>query len=319
MEIIQTELQALNNTLQQNLHSEVVLVQQIGQYITQAGGKRLRPALLLLLARALGVQGPGLQEAINLAAVVECIHTATLLHDDVVDESDRRRGRPTANAAFGNAAAVLVGDFLYSRAFQMMVSVGRMPVMAVLANVTNTIAEGEVLQLLNCKNPDITEQQYLQVIHYKTAKLFEASAQLAAIVAGLEPQAQQQWAQFGQALGSAFQLIDDMLDYTGNANTLGKNVGDDLREGKTTMPLIHALKHGSKHVQEQIRTAIMAGAIDNLPDIIQAIQTCGSLEYTRQQAERLVETAQTQLHSLKPSPHQQALMELCQHALQRVQ
>jgi octaprenyl-diphosphate synthase len=301
------------------LHSEVVLVQQVGQYITQAGGKRLRPALLLLLARALGAQGQALEEAITLAAVVECIHTATLLHDDVVDESDRRRGRPTANAQFGNAAAVLVGDFLYSRAFQMMVGVGRMPVMAVLANVTNTIAEGEVLQLLNCNNPDITEQQYLQVIQYKTAKLFEASAQLAAIVVGLDSTAQQQWALFGQALGSAFQLIDDVLDYTGDAATLGKNVGDDLREGKATLPLIYALKHGPTQTQQLIRQALLEGKLESLPDIVAAIHACGGLEYTQQQAQALVNTALACLHTLTPSTHQEALAALCQHALQRTQ
>jgi len=239
--VLASDLADVDAVIRTRLRSEVALINTISDYIIGAGGKRMRPVMVLLTARALGYQG---RDHHLLAAVVEFIHTATLLHDDVVDESSLRRGRDTANAAFGNAASVLVGDFLYSRAFQMMVETGRMQVMSVLADATNTIAEGEVLQLINCNDPDVDEDRYLQVIRYKTARLFEAAAQLGAILADAPPPVEEAAAAYGRHLGTAFQLIDDVLDYSGVTGDIGKNVGDDLREGKATLPLIHVLAHG---------------------------------------------------------------------------
>ena len=253
---IAADTDAVNRVIRRELHSEVPLVNQIADYIISAGGKRIRPTLVLLFANAWGYRGT---EHHALAAIVEFIHTATLLHDDVVDESSMRRGRKTANALFGNAASVLVGDFLYSRSFQMMVAIRNMRVMQILADATNVIAEGEVLQLLNMHDPDVSEARYLQVIRSKTAKLFEAAAQLGALIAGASDEQVEAAAEYGRSLGTAFQLIDDVLDYSGNANDIGKNVGDDLREGKPTLPLIYLMQHGAPEQRELIRACIETG------------------------------------------------------------
>ncbi|NBN92272.1 MAG: octaprenyl diphosphate synthase, partial [Betaproteobacteria bacterium] len=247
---------AVDRVIRERLHSEVALVSQVADYIISAGGKRLRPALVVLSSRAHGIQDARVHE---LAAIIEFIHTATLLHDDVVDESALRRGRDTANAAFGNAPAVLVGDFLYSRAFQMMVGIGSMRVMEVLADATNIIAEGEVLQLMNCNDPDIDEAAYLRVIRYKTAKLFEASTRLGAVLGGADALHEAAMAEYGMRLGTAYQLVDDILDYSGDSGSTGKNVGDDLAEGKPTLPLIHVLKHGDAEERALVRRAIEDG------------------------------------------------------------
>ncbi len=271
-----------DRVIRQSLASEVALVNTIADYIIGSGGKRLRPLLLLLIARALGYQGPGHHH--RLAAVVEFIHTATLLHDDVVDDSALRRGRQTANSAFGNPAAVLVGDFVYSRAFQMMVSVDNMRVMRVLADATNVIAEGEVLQLINCNDPDTNEARYLQVIRFKTAKLFEAAARLGAMLCEVSAEAEEAAAAYGRHLGTAFQLVDDVLDYSGDTAEIGKNVGDDLREGKPTLPLIHVMAVGTPADRELVRQAIVQGDAGRFDDIIEAIRRTGSLDYARAMA-----------------------------------
>lgn len=314
---IAADMQQLDQVIRTSLHSEVSLINQISDYIINAGGKRLRPALVILTARALGANPQQMQQAIELAAIVEFIHTATLLHDDVVDESDMRRGRLTANAEYGNSAAVLVGDFLYSRSFQMMVKIGLMDVMDVLSEATNTIAEGEVLQLLNCKDPDVTEARYMQVIDFKTAKLFEASCRLAGIVTGQNRDAIANLGRFGAEVGSAFQLIDDVLDYAGESATLGKNVGDDLREGKPTLPLIHAMQHAAPEVQTQIRDAIANGGTQDVGSIMASIEQSGSLAYTRDKALALAESAKTRLESLTDNPFAKALAELCDVAVNR--
>jgi octaprenyl-diphosphate synthase len=296
------------------LHSEVGLIEQISHYIINAGGKRIRPRLVLLFAEALGYQG---SDHFELAATVEFIHTATLLHDDVVDESALRRGRQTANAVFGNAASVLVGDFLYSRAFQMMVSVNRMRVLQVLAEATNVIAEGEVLQLLNMHEPDISVDDYLRVIRYKTAKLFEASARLGAILADAPPEIEDACASFGRSLGTAFQLVDDLLDYEGQASTLGKNVGDDLREGKPTLPLLAAMQRGTETERHLIRHAIEHGEVERLPEVIQVVQRTGALEVTRDAARKEAEAAAAQLSGLPPSAAKNLLLEYCARSVGR--
>ena len=300
--------------IRKRLHSEVVLVNQVAEYIIGAGGKRLRPALLLLIAGALDYRGA---HRLTLAAVVEFIHTATLLHDDVVDESGLRRGRQTANALFGNAASVLVGDFLYSRSFQMMVEVGSLPVMRTLADATNVIAEGEVLQLLNIHDPDVDEARYLQVIRYKTAKLFEASARLAAILAGCPDAEQEPWAEFGRRIGTAFQLIDDVLDYSGVTAEIGKNVGDDLREGKPTLPLIYLLERGNAAQQTMVRDTVIDSAHADLASIQAAIDTSGALDYTRAMAAREADVARTIAQSLPASEYKRSLLELCWFAVHR--
>jgi octaprenyl-diphosphate synthase len=288
------------------LTSDVALVNQIAGYIVHAGGKRMRPKLVLLFANALGFQGP---ERFELAAVVEFIHTATLLHDDVVDESSLRRGKQTANALFGNAASVLVGDFLYSRAFQMMVSTNRMRVLDVLAEATNIIAEGEVLQLMNMHDPDISVEDYLRVIRYKTAKLFEASARLGAVLADASAEVEEACAAYGRALGTAFQLIDDVLDYEGDTQSLGKNVGDDLREGKPTLPLLVAMERGTTEQRELIRHAIQHGEVERLPDIIEIVRATGALEATREAARLEAEHAREKLSLLPLNKWQEALLE----------
>lgn len=311
--LIDDDMRAVDAVIRERLHSEVVLVRQVAEYIVGAGGKRIRPALVLLTANALGYQGTHHHE---LAAVVEFIHTATLLHDDVVDESSLRRGRETANAVFGNAASVLVGDFLYSRAFQMMVGVGSMHVMEVLSSATNIIAEGEVLQLINCNDPDISIEAYLQVIRYKTAKLFEASAQLGVIVAGY-PDHEKALAEYGMHLGTAFQLVDDVLDYAGDEADTGKHVGDDLSEGKTTLPLIHVMKYGSETENELVRNAILQGDSERIEEIIAALKNTGAIEATLKYAEQESFAAKDSLKGLPASQYKAALLELADFAVTR--
>ena len=300
--------------IRRRLRSGVPLVNQISEYIIGAGGKRLRPALLLLLTGAGGYRG---SDHLVLAAVVELIHTATLLHDDVVDESTLRRGRETANELFGNAASVLVGDFLYSRSFQMMVDVGDMRVMRTLADATNAIAEGEVLQLLNVHDPNVSEARYLHVIRSKTAKLFEASARLAGILCEIDEPELARWTELGRRLGTAFQLIDDILDYSGSTEDIGKNVGDDLREGKPTLPLIFLLEHGTSEQRDLVRNAITSAGSVDLDRIRSEITGSGALQYTAEMARRESAEALTVVESLSASPHKDSLIELCAFAIQR--
>jgi octaprenyl-diphosphate synthase len=300
--------------IQRRLASDVVLINQISHYIISAGGKRIRPMLVLLFARALGFNGP---ERYELAATVEFIHTATLLHDDVVDESALRRGRETANALFGNAASVLVGDFLYSRAFQMMVSVKRLRVLEVLADATNVIAEGEVLQLMNMHDPDLAVEDYLRVIRYKTAKLFEASARLGAVLAGADSALEETCASYGRALGTAFQLVDDLLDYEGLSAQMGKNVGDDLREGKPTLPLLVAMERGTAQQRALIRHAIEHGEVEKLPEIIEIVRETGALEATREAARAEASKARECLAALPMSESREALLEFCVRSVDR--
>jgi octaprenyl-diphosphate synthase len=311
---IAADMQAVDGVIRARLKSDVALIRQVAEYIIGSGGKRLRPALLLLSAGAFGYRGRHHHE---LAAVVEFIHTATLLHDDVVDESALRRGRPTANSLFGNAASVLVGDFVYSRAFQMMVDVDNLRVLRVLADATNVIAEGEVLQLMNCRNPDIDEQGYLQVIRYKTAKLFEAATRLGAILGDASRQEEEAMAAYGSHLGTAFQLIDDVLDYSGEHAATGKNVGDDLAEGKTTLPLIHAMRRGTPQQAAMIRAAIERGGLDNLSAVLAAIRETGALEYARAQAQAESRTACAALASLPASACRDHLLALADFAVTR--
>lgn len=305
---------ALDEVIRARLHSEVVLVRQVAEYIIHSGGKRLRPVVVLLAARALGYEGRHHHE---LAAVVEFIHTATLLHDDVVDESRLRRGQDTANARFGNATSVLVGDFLYSRAFQMMVTVNDMRVMEVLADATNTIAEGEVLQLMNCHDPDVAEDAYMRVIRYKTARLFDAAGRLGAIIAGRDRVMEDALGAYGMHLGTAFQLIDDVLDYSGDTETTGKNVGDDLAEGKPTLPLLYAMRHGSPEQAGRVRQAIAGGGTQDFAAILQAIRDTGALDHTRLQAEREAQRAVEALAGVPPGAYRDALVELASFAVHR--
>ena len=313
-EFIADDLRAVDEVIRHRLQSEVVLIRQIADYIIGGGGKRLRPALLILSARACGYEGRHHHE---LAAVVEFIHTATLLHDDVVDESGLRRGKATANAMFGNAAAVLVGDFVYSRAFQMMVGVENMKVLRVLADATNVIAEGEVLQLMNCRNPDLDEKGYLQVIRYKTAKLFEAATRLGAILAGAGDEIEEAMAAYGAHLGTAFQLIDDVLDYSGDHAVIGKNVGDDLAEGKTTLPLIYAMQHGTVEQAQLVRRAIQHGGLEELNVVLDAIRASGALEYARAQARAESRTACDAIDALPRSNARDFLLQLADFAVTR--
>jgi octaprenyl-diphosphate synthase len=300
--------------IRRRLASDVVLVNQIAEYIIGAGGKRIRPMLVLLFSNALGFTGP---ERFELAATVEFIHTATLLHDDVVDESELRRGRQTANALFGNAASVLVGDFVYSRAFQMMVSVNRMRVLEVLADATNVIAEGEVLQLMNMHDADISVPEYLRVIRFKTAKLFEASARLGAVLAEAGTDVEEACAAYGRSLGTAFQLVDDLLDYEGTTAQLGKNVGDDLREGKPTLPLLLAMENGSPEERAIIRHAIEHGEVARLADIVEIVRRTGAIAATRDAARREAENAASQLSRVAPSEYREALLEFCVRSVDR--
>jgi octaprenyl-diphosphate synthase len=312
--LIAADMQAVDRVIRDQLHSDVVLIRQVAEYIIGGGGKRLRPALVLLSAGALGYRGNAHH---TLAAVVEFIHTATLLHDDVVDESALRRGRPTANTLFGNAASVLVGDFVYSRAFQMMVNVGDMRVLQVLADATNIIAEGEVLQLMNCRNADIDEESYLRVIRYKTAKLFEAAGRLGAILAASTPQVEQAMAVYGSHLGTAFQLIDDALDYSGEAGVIGKNIGDDLAEGKPTLPLIYAMRKGSAEEAALVRRAVASGGLSELEGVLAAIRSSGALEYTQRQAEAEAEAARNALAAIPATQYRDSLIQLASFAVTR--
>jgi octaprenyl-diphosphate synthase len=311
---IDSALRQVDALIRERLSSKVALIDQISRYIVGAGGKRIRPRLVLLFAEALGFEGP---ERFELAAIVEFIHTATLLHDDVVDESELRRGRATANATFGNAASVLVGDFLYSRAFQMMVSVNRMRVLEVLADATNVIAEGEVLQLMNMHDPDIAVEDYLRVIRFKTAKLFEASARLGAVLGDAEPALEEACAEFGRSLGTAFQLVDDLLDYEGHTDELGKNVGDDLREGKPTLPLLLAMERAEAGERELIRHAIEHGEVQKLPEILAIVRRTGALDGTRAAAQQEADKARALLDALAPSRAREALLNLCVRSVHR--
>ncbi len=312
--LISEDMSDIDDLIIERLNSDIALVNQLGYYIVNSGGKRMRPMLLVLVARALGYKGSW---HINLATVIEFIHTATLLHDDVVDESDMRRGKETANALFGNAASVLVGDYLYSRSFQMMVEVKNPRVMEVLSNTTNTIAEGEVMQLMNCNNPDTSIESYLDVIHHKTASLFEAATRLGAIIAGADDETEEAMATFGLHLGNAFQLVDDALDYSADQEKLGKNVGDDLAEGKPTLPLILAMKRCSDNQREMIKNAIKHGGLEYLQEIIQAIRESGALKETLQQAEQEVIRAQSALSPLPASPYKKALGDLAHLSVKR--
>jgi len=312
--LIGQDMAAVDRVIRERLHSDVVLVRQVAEYLVNSGGKRLRPAVLLLTARASGYQGAHHHE---LAAVVEFIHTATLLHDDVVDESALRRGRSTANAAFGNAASVLVGDFLYSRAFQMMVSVGSMRVMEILSEATNVIAEGEVLQLMNCHDADVDVERYLQVIRFKTAKLFQASSRLGGILGAVQPEMEQGFADYGMHLGTAFQLVDDVLDYSGDEQETGKHLGDDLAEGKPTLPLIYVMNQGTSEQAAVVRQAIETGGREALPAVIEAVRQSGALEYTLVQAQEESKRANQALSTLSGSQFKDALLELSAFAVQR--
>ena len=305
--LIGPDMQAVDAVIRRRLHSDVALVSQVAEYIISAGGKRLRPALVLLCAGALGYQGTRHHE---LAAIVELIHTSTLLHDDVVDESDLRRGCETANALFGNAASVLVGDFLYSRTFQMMVEIGNMRVMSVLSDATNIIAEGEVLQLMNCHDADVDEERYLQVIRYKTAKLFEAASRLGAIIGGADAETEQRLADYGTHLGTAFQLIDDVLDYSGAEIETGKHLGDDLAEGKPTLPLIYVMQNGSAEQSACVRRAIESGGRDDFPAVLAAIRATGALEHTQMRARAEAELAINALDEIPASTYKDSLLEL---------
>ncbi len=298
----------------ERLASRVALIDQISRYIINAGGKRIRPRLVLLFAEATGFEGP---ERYELAAIVEFIHTATLLHDDVVDESALRRGRATANATFGNAASVLVGDFLYSRAFQMMVAINRMRVLDVLADATNVIAEGEVLQLMNMHDPDLAVEDYLRVIRFKTAKLFEASARLGAVMGGADSTVEEACASYGRSLGTAFQLVDDLLDYEGKSEELGKNIGDDLREGKPTLPLLLAMERATASERSLIRQAIEQGEVQGLQDILAIVRRTGAIEATREAARREADAAAAMLAALPESRARRALLDLSARAIHR--
>lgn len=312
--VLADEMAQVDAVIAQRLSSDVALIDQIAHYIVHAGGKRMRPKLVLLFANALGFDSAARFE---LAAVVEFIHTATLLHDDVVDESSLRRGKPTANALFGNAASVLVGDFLYSRAFQMMVSVDRMRVLEVLAEATNVIAEGEVLQLMNMHDPDISVESYLRVIRFKTAKLFEASARLGAVLADAPADVEEACAAYGRALGTAFQLIDDVLDYEGDTHELGKNIGDDLREGKTTLPLLIAMERATPEQRALLRHAIEEGELDKLQDIVAIVRSTGALESTREAARAEARQASECLQQLPRNKWTESLLEFAIQSVER--
>ena len=312
--LVSEDMDQLNNCIQARLYSDVVLINQIGTYIINSGGKRLRPVIHLLSAQACGYQA---KNHINLAAIVEFIHTATLLHDDVVDASELRRGKETANALFGNEASVLVGDFLYSRAFQMMVEIGSMRVMEILADATNTIAEGEVLQLLNCNDPDTTEERYLEVIHNKTAKLFESAAQLGAVLTDQPAEIEDALARYGMHLGCAFQLIDDVLDYTASSDDMGKNIGDDLAEGKPTLPLIHAMRKGTPEQVKLIRSAIENGGLDDIEQVMAAVTSTGAIEYTADAANKEAQLAIEALTALPDSDYKDALQFLAEFSVNR--
>ena len=308
-------MQAVDAVIRSSLTSEVSLVNTISEHIIGGGGKRLRPALVLLAGGMFGQVTP---QHHQLAAIIECIHTATLLHDDVVDESQLRRGKSTANHLFGNAASVLVGDFLYSRAFQMMVKLQNMRVMQVLSDATNTIAEGEVLQLMNVRNANITEAEYIQVIHFKTAKLFEAAARLGAMIHGNCSLADEEnLAKYGMHLGTAFQLVDDVLDFSGDPDKIGKNIGDDLNEGKPTLPLLYAMQQGDEDKAKLIRQAIQHGGLDTLPQVLAAVNNSGAKEYVLNLAKQESNAACAALAGFKDNAYKRALVELAEFAVNR--
>lgn len=307
-------MNAVDSVIRQSLHSEVPLINQVSEYIIHSGGKRLRPALVLLSANMFhGVHA----EHHHLAAIVEFIHTATLLHDDVVDESDLRRGKSTANHVFGNAASVLVGDFLYSRAFQMMVKLQNMRVMEILAEATNTISEGEVLQLLNVRKVDITEQEYLKVIHFKTAKLFEAATRLGAVISKADAQQEQGLAAYGMHLGTAFQLIDDVLDLSGDPAKIGKKLGNDLAEGKPTLPLLYAIQHGTEAEAALIKTAISQGDLTQMEAVLDVLASTGALAYVREVARKEANLASQAIAEFAQNEHHLALVELADFSVSR--
>ncbi len=312
--LIEDDMSAVDAMIQSRLQSDVVLINQLGHYIINSGGKRLRPALAILCSRACGYQG---EQHHNLATIIEFIHTATLLHDDVVDNSDMRRGNETANSIWGNEASVLVGDFLYTRAFEMMVEMNSMPLMKILSHTTNIIAEGEVLQLLNCNDADTSEESYLEVIHHKTAKLFEAAGQLGAVISGSSAEVEYAMSHYAMHLGSAFQLVDDLLDYSESSEVIGKNIGDDLAEGKPTLPLIYAMRQGTKQQAQVIRQAIENGQRDKIDEIITIIEETGAIDYTAQAAKNEVNLAKSCLSVLPDSTYKQALTALADFAVDR--
>ncbi|WP_432698732.1 octaprenyl diphosphate synthase [Marinobacterium sp. YM272] len=312
--LIEPQFDAVTEYILNHLGSNVPLVENIGHYIVESGGKRLRPLLVLLAANACGYEG---KEHIPLAAVIEFIHTATLLHDDVVDNSELRRGNATANAKWGNAPSVLVGDFLYSRSFQIMVEIGEMAIMEVISNATTVIAEGEVLQLLNQRNPDTTEESYMNVILGKTAMLFEAATECGAILAGSDEKSREALRLYGRHLGIAFQLVDDVMDYLSSSEEMGKNVGDDLAEGKATLPLIHAMRSGSEEERKQVREAIRQGGLDDLTPILEIVRNTGAIDYTRQKAQEQVDLALAALQSLPATSFRETLEQIAGMAVQR--
>ncbi len=312
--LVAEDREAVDALIRKRLHSDVVLINQVSEYIINSGGKRLRPVLVLLSAGAFGYQGKHHHE---LAAVVEFIHTATLLHDDVVDESDMRRGKETANNVWGNAPSVLVGDFLYSRAFQMMINVHSMRVMEILSEATNIIAEGEVMQLLNVHNADLQEEGYLEVIRYKTAKLFESASQLGAVICNRSDDEEDAMARYGMHLGTAFQLVDDVLDYSASSEELGKNIGDDLAEGKPTLPLIYTINHGSTEQAALVREAVEQGGIDKIEEIRQAIESVGAIAYTARTAREEADRAIAALSIIEDSPYKEALIALANYSVER--
>jgi octaprenyl-diphosphate synthase len=312
--LVARDMAAVNDTIYQRLQSEVALINRLGHYIVNSGGKRLRPMLVLLAAGACGYQG---RRHIDMAAIIEFIHTATLLHDDVVDASNLRRGRKTANAIWGNESSVLVGDYLYSRAFEMMVEIGSMRVMEILSHVTNTVAEGEVMQLLNCRDADTTEARYMEVIEAKTAKLFEAASQTGAVLGEAPADTERALASYGMQLGIAFQLIDDALDYSASAEQIGKNVGADLADGKPTLPLIYAMRRGNAKQTAIIRQAIERGGLARLDAALDAIESTGAIAYTESVARQIVDGAIDQLTSLPVSDHKQALIALARLSVNR--
>ena len=313
-QVVEQDFLQVNQLITEQLHSDVPLVEKIGQHIIESGGKRMRPLLVLLAAKSLDYQG---SNHALLASIIEFLHTATLLHDDVVDISDQRRGKTTANAKWGNAPSVLVGDFLYSRAFQMMVNLGSLEIMDCLSNATCVIAEGEVLQLMNVKNPDVDEAKYRDVIQGKTAMLFEASSHAAALLSNANPEQAEALRLYGHHIGMAFQLVDDVLDYVGDAKELGKNVGDDLAEGKPTLPLIYAMQHANKEQANLIRNAIRKGGTEKLPQIIEIVQACGAIDYTNEKAREHVELAKQAINLLNDSDPKSALMALANLAIER--
>ncbi len=314
-QLAENDMQDVNKLIYKQLESDVALINQLGFYIINGGGKRMRPLLSILAARAINYQGDA---HLKLAAIIEFIHTASLLHDDVVDESMLRRGRETANALFGNSASVLVGDFLYTRSFQMMTELGSMQVLEMLADATNVLAEGEVLQLMNCNDPNTSEESYMRVIYCKTAKLFEAATRLAGVLADSPIEVQTALADYGKYLGTAFQLTDDLLDYTADTEELGKNIGDDLAEGKPTLPLIYAIAHGTEKEQALIRTAIEQGdGTKNIEEILHALESCGALEYTHKRALEESDKAIEALACIPDSEYKQALVTLAKIAVER--